>query len=57
MTTRYDRLIDDLRAAAQPARPAPPELASYLEKVRGHAFGRPFSAALDLACVGRRTGV
>jgi alkylhydroperoxidase family enzyme len=38
MTTRYDRLIADLRAAAQPARPAPPELAAYLEKVRLHAY-------------------
>ena len=38
MTTRYDRLLADLRAAAQPERPAPPELASYLEKVRLHAY-------------------
>jgi alkylhydroperoxidase family enzyme len=38
MTTRYDRLIADLRAAAQPARPEPPELAAYLEKVRLHAY-------------------
>ena len=38
MTTGYDRLIANLRAAAQPARPAPPELASYLEKVRLHAY-------------------
>jgi alkylhydroperoxidase family enzyme len=38
MTTRYDRLIADLRAAAQPTRPAPPELAAYLEKVRLHAY-------------------
>jgi alkylhydroperoxidase family enzyme len=38
MTTRYDRLLADLRAAAQPERPAPPELASYLENVRLHAY-------------------
>ena len=38
MTTRYDRLLADLRTAAQPERPAPPELASYLEKVRLHAY-------------------
>lgn len=34
----YDRLIADLRAAAQPSRPAPPEFAAYLEKVRRHAY-------------------
>jgi alkylhydroperoxidase family enzyme len=38
MPTRYDGLIAELRAAAQPERPAPPELAPYLEKVRRHAF-------------------
>ena len=37
MQTRYDGLIAELRAAAQPERPAPPELAPYLEKVRRHA--------------------
>jgi len=31
-------MIDALRAAARPERPAPPELASYLEKVRLHAY-------------------
>ena len=31
-------MIDALRLAAQPARPAPPELAPYLEKVRRHAY-------------------
>lgn len=36
--TRYDALIGDLRAGAQPDRPAPPELAAYLEKVRLHAY-------------------
>jgi alkylhydroperoxidase family enzyme len=38
MRTRYDGLIAGLRAAAQPERPAPPELAPYLEKVRRHAL-------------------
>jgi alkylhydroperoxidase family enzyme len=36
--TRYDRLIEQLRDAARPARPAPPEFATYLEKVRLHAY-------------------
>jgi alkylhydroperoxidase family enzyme len=36
--TRYDGLIDELRAAAQPERHAPPEFARYLEKVRLHAY-------------------
>jgi alkylhydroperoxidase family enzyme len=31
-------VIDGLRIAAQPDRPAPPELAPYLEKVRLHAY-------------------
>jgi len=31
-------MIDALRAAAQPERPAPPEFAAYLEKVRLHAY-------------------
>ena len=35
--SRYDALIDDLRRAAQPDRPAPPEFAGYLEKVRSEA--------------------
>ena len=38
MRTRYDGLIAELRAAARPERPAPPELAQYLEKVRLHAY-------------------
>ena len=38
MRTRYDGLIAELRAAARPERPAPPELALYLEKVRLHAY-------------------
>jgi len=36
--TRYDELIERLSAAAKPGRPAPPELQSYLEKVRLHAY-------------------
>jgi len=36
--TRYDPLIEDLRKASRPERPAPPEFASYLEKVRLHAY-------------------
>ena len=37
MRTRYDALSAEVRAAAQPERPAPPALAPYLEKVRRHA--------------------
>jgi alkylhydroperoxidase family enzyme len=37
VTSRYDDLIADLRAAAQPDRPAPPEFDRYLEKVRNEA--------------------
>ena len=36
--TRYDKPIERLREAAQPERPAPPEFATYLEKVRLHAY-------------------
>jgi hypothetical protein len=35
---KYDELIADLREAAQPDRPAPPEFAAYLEKVRNAAY-------------------
>ena len=38
MTTRYDELIERLREAAQPDRAAPPDFASYVEKVRLHAY-------------------
>ncbi len=38
MQTRYDELIADLRAAAQPDRTAPPNFGPYLEKVRRHAY-------------------
>jgi alkylhydroperoxidase family enzyme len=36
--TRYDELIGRLRAASLPGRPAPPEFASYLDKVRRGAY-------------------
>ena len=36
--TRYDRAIARLQDAAQPERPAPPEFAAYLDKVRRHAY-------------------
>ena len=35
---KYEELIADLREAAQPDRPAPPEFAAYLEKVRNAAY-------------------
>jgi alkylhydroperoxidase family enzyme len=38
LKTCYDDLIERLRTSARPERPAPPELASYLEKVRLHAY-------------------
>ena len=38
MSTRYDELIERLRESALPERNAPPEFASYLEKVRLHAY-------------------
>ena len=38
MRTRYDALIDDLREAARPDRPAAAALDVYLEKVRLHAY-------------------
>ena len=36
--TCYDALIEELRRAARPERPAPREFAPYLEKVRLHAY-------------------
>ena len=36
--TRYDQLIDELRRASRPDRPAPPAFETYLEKVRLHAY-------------------
>jgi hypothetical protein len=36
--TRYDVLIPALRDAAQPDRPVPPDLETYLEKVRTGAY-------------------
>jgi alkylhydroperoxidase family enzyme len=38
MTARYDKLVAELRDAAEPERTAPPQFASYLEKVRLHAY-------------------
>jgi alkylhydroperoxidase family enzyme len=38
MKTNYDEPIGELRAAAQPDRPAPAQFAPYLEKVRLHAY-------------------
>ena len=38
MVTRYDPLVTRLRQAARPDREAPPEFASYLDKVRRHAY-------------------
>jgi hypothetical protein len=35
---KYEQLIADLREAAQPDRPAPPEFAAYLDKVRNGAY-------------------
>jgi alkylhydroperoxidase family enzyme len=37
-STRYDALIERLREAASPNRPAPADLAPYLEKVREKAY-------------------
>jgi alkylhydroperoxidase family enzyme len=36
--TRYEELIAELRAAAQPDRPAPDAMHRYLDKVRRHAY-------------------
>jgi alkylhydroperoxidase family enzyme len=36
--TRYDELIAQLREAAEPDRPAPPDFGPYLDKVRRHAY-------------------
>ena len=38
MQTSHDELIERLRGSARPERPAPPEFADYLEKVRLHAY-------------------
>jgi alkylhydroperoxidase family enzyme len=35
---KHDALIADLRHAAQPDRPAPPEFDAYLDKVRNAAY-------------------
>jgi hypothetical protein len=36
--TRYDSLVGRLREAARPDRQAPPDFASYLDKVRRNAY-------------------
>ena len=36
--TRYDALVDRLREAARPDRPAPEAMRPYLDKVRLHAY-------------------
>jgi hypothetical protein len=51
MTTRYDKLVVELCAAARPERPAPRELASYLEKVRSAGRSRRRSIS---PCAGRQ---
>jgi alkylhydroperoxidase family enzyme len=38
MSTRFDDLIERLCESALPEREAPPEFASYLSKVRLHAY-------------------
>ena len=38
MVTRYDELVQRLREAAQPDRPAPAEFDAYLDKVRRYAY-------------------
>jgi len=35
---KYEQQIEKLREAAQPDRPAPPEFAAYLAKVRDEAY-------------------
>jgi hypothetical protein len=34
----YEKLIEDLRRATQPGRPAPSAFTTYLAKVRGRAY-------------------
>ena len=36
--TRYDRLIDELRTAAEPERPVPPVAQAYTDTVRRNAY-------------------
>ena len=38
MSTRYDKLIEELRESSRPERPAPPDFATYLDKVRTLAY-------------------
>jgi alkylhydroperoxidase family enzyme len=52
MRTRYDELIAGLHAAARPERPAPPQFAKYLEKVRLHAHKVTDRDVEELTAVG-----
>jgi alkylhydroperoxidase family enzyme len=36
--TRYDAPVEELRKAARPEREAPSDFASYLDKVKAHAY-------------------
>jgi alkylhydroperoxidase family enzyme len=38
VSTRYDKLVEELREASRPERPAPSDFATYLDKVRAHAY-------------------
>jgi alkylhydroperoxidase family enzyme len=38
VSTRYDKLIEELRESSRPERPAPPEFTTYLGKVRTQAY-------------------
>jgi hypothetical protein len=50
--TRYDNLIDRLRKAAQPDRPAPPIAQTYLEKVRQAPYTITDREVADLETAG-----
>ena len=52
METRYNELIADLRDAAQPDRPAPPEMRTYLANVREHAYRVTDRDVADLQAAG-----
>jgi alkylhydroperoxidase family enzyme len=38
MATRYDPLMESLRAASRPEQPVPPSATAYVETVRRHAY-------------------
>jgi alkylhydroperoxidase family enzyme len=38
VSTRYDKLIEELRKSSRPERSAPPDFATYLDKVRTQAY-------------------